>query len=339
MEDAPSAVDPAILRVLRDPSARPQPSSVEAHVEGLVRRRVLERISAALSTRHLQALLVKGAALALTHYPPGARTMSDIDLLVRTRDRDRILEALERDGFVIHRPEGRPLSATLLHEVQLTVDSGAVTSVVEVHTSLDKIVARPLFEDHLFERALPAPAPPTDTNTNINTNTNSLPGLLVPSPEDHALLVALHAAGHEFRHPIAFLDLELLLRAGLDRPALVARAREARLTSVLFVTLAALRALGAASVTGDLVAAFDPGPLRRAAIAQVYDLDAYPNTNTQKPMRLGLPWIARQTPLRDDLAAWTRGVALYSTLRAADRIVSLALSLGRRASRQAKSTP
>jgi hypothetical protein len=296
---------PALLRVLSDLSAKPRPSGPEAHAAALLRGRVLSRLSAALSAEGLDALLVKGAALALTVYPPAARPMSDIDLLVRPGARAQTIAALARKGFAEHPPKARPMSGELLGESLLTLVSGSISSVVEVHTTLDKIVPRPVDERGLFERARPAP---------------DLPALFIPSPEDHVLLIALHAAGHEFHHPVAFLDIELLLRGGLNIEILARRARAWRLGSVMFIAMATLRALGAASVTDAHVSAFDPGPLRRAAIARFYSIGSYPVARS--PLRLGLPWILRQTPLRDDLGAWLRGVAHYALLRAADRLVA-----------------
>lgn len=324
MDDAfVSAGAAEILRVIRDRAASPRALGPEGHVADLLRGRVLERVAAALSADGLTAMLVKGAALALTVYPPGSRSMNDVDLLVRRRDRARAIRALERAGFVRHPARDRPFSGERLGEAQFTVDCGVIPSVVEVHTSLDKIAPRPLSGRGLFERAQPAPS------------AKPLAGLLVPSPEDHALLVAIHAAGNELRHAIGLLDMELLLRSGLDRRALVARSREARLTSVMFLVTATLRALGAASVDDALVAAFDPGPLRRAAIAGFYDVGSYPVA--RGPLRLGLPWIVRQTPLRDDLLPWARGLAAYAALRAADHLAPRGLSGGVIAAARARS--
>lgn len=326
MSDAFVSAEAAeILRVIRDGSATPRALGPEGHVADLLRGRVLERIARALSEEGLSAMLVKGAALALTVYPPGSRPMNDVDLLIRRRDRARCVVALERAGFVRHPARDRPVSGERLGEAQFTVDCGAIPSVVEVHTSLDKIAPRPLSERGLFDRARPAPS------------AQPLPGLVVPSHEDHALLVALHAAGNELRHAVGLLDIELLLRTGLDRRALVLAARDARLTSVMFLVMATLRALGAASVDDALVAAFDPGPLRRAAIAGFYDVGSYPVA--RGPLRLGLPWIVRQTPLRDDLLPWARGLAAYAALRAADRLVARGLSGGVPRAGRARSRP
>lgn len=315
MEGRAAPISAEILRVLRDGAAKPRAPGPEAHVADLLRSRVIERIGRACSSAGLVVMLVKGAALALTLYPPGTRPMGDVDILARRGDRSSVIKALEREGFLRHSQPDRPLTSGLLGEAQFTVECGSIPSVVELHTSLDKMVPRFRYERALWRRAVPAQkgSPP-------------LAGLVVPSPEDHAVLIALHAASHEFHHQIAFLDLELLLRAGLDRNKLKLRSREARADSVMFVALSALRALGAASVDDDLIAAFDPGPARRRVIERFYNVGSFPIPRAA--FRLGLPWILRQTPLRDDLAAWTAGVALYAGLRAVDRALVAADAIG-----------
>jgi hypothetical protein len=290
------ALSPALRRLLGDRSAALPAPGPEARADALLRAHVLDRISRVLAAEGLDALLVKGAALALTVYPDAAvRPMSDLDLLVRGADRDRVVVALVRAGFVDRSPADRPHSGALLGETLLVARSGAMETLVEVHTTLDKLVARPIDEPDLFARARPAPG---------------LPHLLVPAPEDHALLVALHAAGHDFHHPLAFLDLELLLRAGLDTGALVARARAWRLETVMWIILSLLREQGGASVPDTLLATFEPGPLRRALLRRAGAAGT----------ELGVDWILRQTPLRDDLAAWALGVARYAAARARDRL-------------------
>src|SRR4051812_7819301 len=85
-----------VLRLLRDPAAAPRPSPRE-HAAALLRAHVLATVSRALTAEGLDALLVKGAALALTVYPDAAaRPMGDVDLLVRRADHDRIVAVLER---------------------------------------------------------------------------------------------------------------------------------------------------------------------------------------------------------------------------------------------------
>jgi len=297
-----TAVSP-LLRALRDPSGPRKAQNPSAHAEALLRAHVLAQVAAALQAAALSALLVKGAALAITVYPsPASRPMQDIDLLVRRADRDRVLAALAAAGGVVHASPDRPLTRDFLGETAVMMRAGATPFLVEVHTSLDNVVPRPIDEAGLFARAQPAPG---------------LPGLLVPSAEDHALLIALHAAGHELRHCIALLDLELLLRRGLDLDTLVRRAEEWRLTTVMYAVMSSLHALDAASVTAAHVAAFDPGPIRRALIERVHRPAAA--LDPPRPGGLGFPWILRQIPLRDDLAAYGLGVARYAAARAAER--------------------
>jgi hypothetical protein len=306
MIDAAAAFPQDLLRAIRDPSAILPPPDAGAHADALLRARVLERLSQAFTAARLQALLVKGAALALTVYPsPAHRPMSDIDLLVAPAAERPVLAALERVGGEIRRPPDRPLSAPFFAETAVILRCGAMPFLVEVHTSLDKIVARPIDTLDLLDRAAEAP---------------NLPGLFLPSIEDHALLVALHAAGSELRLPTGLLDLELLLRAGARLPVLVDRASKQKLTTVMFIAMATLRTLGAASVTAAHVDAFDPGPIRRAVLARFYNLGSFPIASA--PFSLGLPWILRQTPLRDDLLPWARGLARYAAVRAAERLAS-----------------
>src|SRR5262249_8226299 len=146
------------------------------------------------------------------------------------------------------------------------------------------------------------------------TDAPGLPGLFIPQPEDHAILIAIHAATHDFEHAPALLDTELLLRRGLDLAALAARARAYRAGPVMLVPLRALRALGAASVTDAHVAAFDPGPLRRALLDRR-------RARGGSDQALGLPWVVRQTPLRDDLGGWTLGILRYAALRGVERLL------------------
>jgi hypothetical protein len=290
---------PDLLRRLRDPTATPRPSPAD-HAHALLRAHVLQTIARSLKAEGLEALLVKGAALALTVYPDAAaRPMGDIDLLVPRVQRDRVVAALVRQGGLVHAPPGRPWSAEMLGETVITMTAGTISLLVEVHTTLDKLVPRPVDERALFARTTAAPG---------------LPGLLIPSPEDHAILIAIHAATHDFEHLPALLDMELLFRRGLDVAALAARSRAFRAGTVMFVLMRSLRELGAASVTDAHVAAFDPGRFRRALLRRR-------EARGDAGQELGLPWVVRQTPLRDDLGAWTLGLLRYAALRGVERLL------------------
>ena len=270
----------------------------------LLRSYVLERISAQLAEQGSEALLVKGAALALTVYPmPWLREMTDVDLIVKTERKDQIMTILEQMGFTRHFVPGR-LSYGAFGEVVFTLPVANQPVMVEVHTRLDKLVGRPVDYQGIFRRATAAPG---------------LPGLLVPAPEDHVLLIVLHAAASEFDHTVAFVDLELLFRSGVDAELLVKRARRWRLRTALFVALMTLRSLGASSVPERLVEELEAWPLRRRALALYYNLGGFPVA--RRPLRLGWPWIIRQAPLRDDLTRWCSGVIGYAGRRSVEKIL------------------
>jgi Uncharacterised nucleotidyltransferase len=272
--------------------------AARAQAAYLLRTHALEKLCRALEARALDVLLVKGAALAITHYAePWTRDMADIDVIVRPGTRDHVVAALAAHGFAVIADAARPLSSDAFGETCLSLACGAATVAFEVHTRLDKLVARPVDHAAIFARSAPAPG---------------LPRLRLPADEDHVLLLALHAAGHDFRHPPAGADLALLLTRGVDEEAVLDRARRWRLTTVLFVMLTLLRESGSERVPDRLLRATAPRGLRRALIdryrARLADEGA--------PLGLGWPWIARQTVLRDDLPAWTGGLVRYAGTRA-----------------------
>lgn len=291
-----------IVRLIRDREARPE-IAPGAHADALLRRHVLGQIGETFRRANIPALLVKGAALALTVYPDAAaRRMSDIDVLVKEADQARAVKALENLGWLVGTNETRRLSGAMLGEVMMQARIGAMTFTVEVHTSLDKVVRRPIAFEDLLDRASDAPG---------------IPGLSVPSREDHTLLVALHASTHEYRHTLALQDMELLLRSGLDKRELKRRCEMFRLQSVMFVMLSVLRNVRAASVNDELVRMFDPGWMRRRMLERFYDLKRYPPARGDAA--LGLAWIINQAPLWDDPRMFASGVVKYAGIRALER--------------------
>lgn len=294
-----------LLRRSRD-DAHLWSAAAEATAKGayVVRVAQLERIAATLQAAGLDALLVKGSALALfIDEAPWRRTMSDIDILVRPGELDRVSLALQGDGYTAHAVERRPLTHDLLAERQLVPTDGTLGGLVELHPSLDKVVPRPIDYGEVFRRALPAP---------------NLAPLLVPSHEDHALFIAQHASMHDFQHESAYGDLARLLMAGLDRDLLVRRAEAWGMRTVMYLMLTTLASLAVEGIDPGWVDAFRPSPARLAAVRAVYDLGELPPR--PRSAKAGLAWVLRQTALRDDLGGWARGVARYAGLRAVERV-------------------
>jgi len=301
--------DPERLRAaLRNP-ALAVPDDREARAAHTAREHVIERIDEALRRASSTALLVKGGGLARTVYPrPWFRDMCDIDIMARVRDVPAIVAALVAAGLEhLGRFAGRPWTLSAFGEQLLVMRIGGVPFLVEVHRSLDKLVERVVPWDEVWERARAAPG---------------LSALQVPALEDHALFVIQHLAASDFSHPHGWLDLELLLRAGADPASIVERATAWRLQTPTYVALATLLELGSQSLSRSMVEAARPGPLRSWLLTPFYAVGAYPLA--RKDAAMGLPWIVRQTALRDDVARWVTGVSRYAVVRGAERLLGAA---------------
>jgi hypothetical protein len=292
----------AVRAAIREP-ARCVVDETCARKAYLAFEHALGAASAALGRAGVEALLVKGAALARTVYPqPWWREMSDIDLVALPGQRGSVVAALEGAGFERYDNPRRPWTAPSFGEELLTIGIAGAHFVVEVHDTLDKLVERtiPLAEVRARARALDA-----------------FPALFVPAPDDHVLLVVQHLAASCYAHPVAFLDLDLLFRQGLDGATIEARACRWHLQTPTYVALSVLRSLGSTSVPASLIEALRPPRWRRLMVRAFYELDAYPVARAT--FSLGWPWIAAQTVLRDDFGRWGRGLARYAVLRAGER--------------------
>ena len=259
---------------------------------------VLDLISAAVEPQ--RALLVKGAALGLSVYDkPWRRPMTDIDLIVWPHERQTIIDSLVDAGF-----EATPLDERRRYSRAILGDRSLVYRrrwPVDIHERLDKIAPRPIDYGRIFARASEAPR---------------LPQLLIPTLEDHAMLVILHAAGTEFRHEHVWRDLQMLFDAGIDHELLAYRIERARLRTAAYVTFRTLAKLDAPAIPHDFAEQFRPSGARLEALRRWYDIGRFPLHH--RPPELGLPWVARQALLRDDLGSWAVHVARYSRARVRD---------------------
>lgn len=262
----------------------------------------MRRLDAVLASVRVRALAVKGVALASSEYsPPWARPMADIDLLLGPSDVARVTAALATAGWQVLRDPARPLSSALLET--LVVAPPPLSRIpVELHASLDKVVPRPIDIGALFARGRPF---------------EEAEWVWIPGREDHLLLVALHLAADEFNHLPGFADLEVLLRPGLDMGAVVERAKAWRATTAVYLALRTLEALGGPHVAPELLTALEPSRLRRVLLSRVFQPSRWPVTGGA--ISLGVPWILRQTLIRDDRSNWLRGLARYAGIRVRER--------------------
>lgn len=273
-----------------------------AQAAALLREHVIARIDAALAGARVTALVVKGAALAQTVYPePWMRPMSDVDLLVADAHLERAITALAGAGFAVDpRPADRRLSYPVFNEVMLSYPVGPGSLLVELHTSLDKVVRRSIDLPAIAARSRPW------------TSALSLPAL-----EDQLLIVVLHAATADFDHAVAWLDLHRLFGADPDLDVVLARAAAWSLMTPLYVAARALSDAGSDRVPPTLSSRCRPNGLRELALKRYFDLGRFPLHAGNRPD--GLPWATRQTVLRDDTLRWLAGCARYAATRAAER--------------------
>lgn len=273
-----------------------------AQAATLLREHVIERIDVALAEAGVAALAVKGAALAESVYPePWMRTMSDVDLLVSDAQLESAIRALASAGFEVDpRPADRRLSYGAFNEVMLSYPVGPGSLLVELHTSLDKVVRRPV-----------------DLPAIVSRSRCWKRALSLPALEDHLLIVVLHAATADFDHAVAWLDLHLLLGRKPDLEVVLARAAAWSLSTPLYVAARALRDAGSDLVPAALLSRCRPHALRERAVKHYFDLGRFPLHAGNRDD--GFAWVTRQTPLRDDTLRWLAGCARYAATRSAER--------------------
>jgi hypothetical protein len=194
--------------------------------------RALARVAAALATREIPGVLLKGAALVRRYYDDGERPMGDLDLLVPASRWSDARAALEDARVVLFDPYDRPLTA--LHDYAVPMITPERVGL-ELHRYLS---SRPLFAvdyDGFVARAERCPD-----------------GLLVPSPPDLFLSLAVHAGKHGFTLPFRSLidGLVLAARAPLDPAEIAVRAQRWRASRATAGWILLLRRFGGLTDAG-----------------------------------------------------------------------------------------
>lgn len=121
-------------------------------------RRLLSEALCALSNEDLQPLLLKGTALAYSHYPrPSARPRGDTDVLVREAKREQAKHALEAAGFrPVPDAGGDIVKAEALFQKE---DLSAALHDFDIHWRVNSsaVIQKLFTEDGLFERSVLLP--------------------------------------------------------------------------------------------------------------------------------------------------------------------------------------
>jgi hypothetical protein len=159
--------------------------------------RSLEAAVGILDDARIQSCALKGPVLAARVYPfPAARHCLDIDLLVRSADVPKALDAFASAGYA--GDEGVS-AAYLLHYGHHFNLSRAGGVPIELHFRTYAGFGVTLPADVMIDNAEPF-------------QLNEHQSILVLSPEDEFVYLAAHAAGHSFIRLVWLYDLKLLLR-------------------------------------------------------------------------------------------------------------------------------
>lgn len=186
------AAVPPDLAVALDERAR-RSSMIEA-----VRRHELARVLSAFQANGLVTLVLKGGALAYTHYPHAhLRPRADTDLLVRKRDVARAIPALEALGYARINSVSRD---SVFRQASFDRYTGSVRHVIDLHWAISN---RPLFADMLsfHELVRDAVAVPA-----------LVEGARAPGPVHALLLACIHRTAHHDNSDLLFwlYDIKLL---------------------------------------------------------------------------------------------------------------------------------
>lgn len=217
--------------------------------------RTLDEALDALDAEDVRAAALKGPALAERLYSdPGLRWSTDLDILVAHADTDRAVAALERLGYAVEDQLAAGYARRYHHHLHLFRRR---PPVLELHFRAYVGFGVTMAAEDLLERARPH-------------RTAGGARCLVLAPEDEALYLAVHAAGHCCDRLVWLYDLKLLAERepALDWERLAVRARAAGVLAAFALVrdVLALR-LG---VVMPLVA-HAPGRIRRHIVRGLID--------------------------------------------------------------------
>ena len=178
----------------------------------------------------LQAILLKGAALAGTVYPNIAlRPMGDVDLLIRVHDLPRVQEMLITQEYAFYPDRAREFDRSFGRAKMFTRQTPYLMGI-DLHWRLlewPRGQQATLLTEWLWSNALER------TVADIPT--------LVLSPEAQVLHLTSHLAKHGWQRLLWFYDIVQVLQyyeEELDWDLVIAKAREFEILKALQVTLA-----------------------------------------------------------------------------------------------------
>lgn len=223
-------------------------------------------VVAALSAAGITTVPLKGAVLqAQLYHDSGLRGMGDIDLLVRGTDFQAAVQILMGQGLRLH-PENGFTGLEVLAGLPVTQWPNELIFELqgvrlELHQHLLSAAhyrqAFPLCIEEVWERTIPG------DGTQAGLGTACL------SPADVLAHLCLHLAMHGLQAVQSYLDIDLLIRAGLPEATWEAFVRIAagwELRSAAYHALSFCRAWMDTPVPEEVMARLDPGWLAQRRV-------------------------------------------------------------------------
>jgi hypothetical protein len=242
--------------------ARLRTAWLAAERQHLLASKQLREIVGAFGAAGILTIILKGPALAADYYAdPALRPFTDLDLLIRRRDREAAMEVLRRLGYA-HGSPGRTLAYELEHAPAACFVAGGDSARLPVDLHWECVAhpggrrATELAAEEIWSRAAPAASWGAAART--------------LAPEDLLVYLAAHLAIH---HALAGalwqLDLALVVKrhgATLDWDAVAARARRWSAAAAVYFALRAVGdQLGVVAPTATM-ARLRPGERRVALV-------------------------------------------------------------------------
>jgi len=209
-----------VRRSGRAPSAQLAARYMEALANNVPLRRTLAEAARALRAAGVSAIVYKGQDYLTRIYGDlGARSMADVDLLVREGELGRAESALIAAGFIAD------LDCKLIHERKFCKDGVAI----DLHHALLQPARMRIDHEELFARAVPSPLGH---------------GLLALEATDALLVHCVNQTVKGYALPASsYLELQALLERAEVGEAL-RRAARYQMQSTIYTSLAALGELG-----------------------------------------------------------------------------------------------
>ena len=238
----------------------------------------LQAVQELLRRAGIPSIVLKGGCLLSVLYPDfGLRPLGDIDLLIRGRDLDRILELLGRDGWEI--PSDDQQAFWRRNFYHLFVESrDAFGAVFELHWDLEKEFRHAIRLEELWERSVVFHLEGEAYRRLAN--------------EDLMIHLMTHLAHHYFRPRLIWAhDIQRLARtAKIDWNRVLARAERWRLRLPVYYAVRYVEKLFPGAIPPEVQAAARVSPIRRGLLHMVTTADPLHLTVPMERPLLRLPF-------------------------------------------------